>query len=86
MLEYVEKNHLAEQIEQKVEEELKERKLQKKDKTKKIQTTTSKIFSKNPYDAFNDSDWSIEQQAIRLISKRVFWSYSLISICVYKLS
>jgi hypothetical protein len=56
MLEYVEKNPLAEQIEQKVEEELKERKLQKKDKTKKYQTTTSKIFSKNPYDAFNDSD------------------------------
>jgi hypothetical protein len=55
-LEYVEKNPLAEQIEQKVEEELKERKLQKKDKTKKSAATTSKIFSKNPYDAFNDSD------------------------------
>lgn len=56
MLEYVEKNPLAEQIEQKVEEELKERKLQKKDKSKKFQIATSKIFSKNPYDAFNDSD------------------------------
>jgi hypothetical protein len=53
--EYIEKNPLAEKIEQKVEEELKERKLQKKDKTKN-QPTTSKIFSKNPYDAFNDSD------------------------------
>ena len=53
--EYIEKNPLAEQIEQKVEEELKERKLQKKEKTKN-QPTTSKIFSKNPYDAFNDSD------------------------------
>ena len=55
LVEYIEKNPLAEQIEQKVEENLKERKLQKKEKTKNA--PTSKIFSKNPFDAFNDSDW-----------------------------
>jgi hypothetical protein len=52
--EYIEKNPLAEQIEQKVEEELQKRKLQKKEKTKKNQG--SKFYSKNPFDALNDSD------------------------------
>lgn len=47
----MEKNAETEQIEKKVEEGLKER---KKDQSKKDKG--SKFYSKNPFEAFNDSD------------------------------